>query len=73
MKTTQLLSFIENKGADKDLIRIYGEENLSYQRERYVGAVKEFYENYGECEVSVFSVPGRSELSGNHTDHNHGR
>ncbi|MBE6663736.1 MAG: galactokinase [Ruminococcaceae bacterium] len=73
MKTTQLLSFIENKGADKDLIRIYGEENLSYQRERYVGAVKEFYENYGECEVSVFSVPGRSELSGNHTDHNHGK
>ena len=73
MKTTQLLSFIENKGADKDLIRIYGEENLSVQRERYIGAVKEFLENYGEREVSVFSVPGRSELSGNHTDHNHGK
>ncbi len=73
MKTTQLLSFIENKGADKELARIYGEGNLQYQRERYIGAVKEFYENYGEREVSVFSVPGRSELSGNHTDHNHGK
>ena len=73
MKTTQLLSFIENKGTDKELIRIYGEENLEVQRKRYIGAVKEFYENYGECEVSVFSVPGRSELSGNHTDHNHGK
>ena len=73
MKTTQLLSFIENKGADKELIRIYGEENLEVQRKRYIGAVKEFYENYGEREASVFSVPGRSELSGNHTDHNHGK
>ncbi len=73
MKTTQLLSFIENKGADKELIRIYGEESLCAQRKRYIGAIKEFYENFGEREVSVFSVPGRSELSGNHTDHNHGK
>ncbi len=73
MKTTQLLSYIQNKGADNALLRIYGEENLCAQRERYIGAVKEFYENYGEREVSVFSVPGRSELSGNHTDHNHGK
>lgn len=73
MKTTQLLSYIQNKGADNALLRIYGEENLCAQRERYIGAVKEFHENYGEREVSVFSVPGRSELSGNHTDHNHGK
>lgn len=73
MKTTQLLSYVENKGADKDIIRIYGEENLDVQRQRYIGAIKEFLEIYGEREVSVFSVPGRSELSGNHTDHNHGK
>ena len=73
MKTTQLLSFVENKGADNDIIRIYGEENLNVQRQRYIGAIKEFLEIYGEREVSVFSVPGRSELSGNHTDHNHGK
>ncbi len=73
MKTTELISFIENKKADCELARIYGDENLEVQRERYISAVREFLEIYGEREVSVFSVPGRSELSGNHTDHNHGK
>ncbi len=32
-----------------------------------------FSELYGsDRDVSLFSVPGRSEISGNHTDHNHG-
>ncbi len=73
MKTTSLISYIQNKGADSALCRIYGEENLEVQRKRYLDAVNEFYNIYGECEASVFSVPGRSELSGNHTDHNHGK
>ena len=46
MKTTQLLSYVENKGADKDIIRIYGEENLDVQRQRYIGAIKEFLKIY---------------------------
>ncbi|MBQ8545586.1 MAG: galactokinase [Clostridia bacterium] len=73
MKTTELINFIEQNKADSELARIYGEENLAMQRERYLGAVREFLEIYGEREVSIFSVPGRSELSGNHTDHNHGK
>ena len=28
--------------------------------------------HFGEGEVSVFSAPGRSEVGGNHTDHQHG-
>ena len=73
MKTKALISFIQNKGADESLARIYGAENVDVQRKRYLDAVNEFYNIYGECEASVFSVPGRSELSGNHTDHNHGK
>ena len=73
MKTKALISFIQNKGADEALARIYGEENVDAQRKRYLDAVNEFYNIYGECEASIFSVPGRSELSGNHTDHNHGK
>ena len=73
MKTKALISFIQNKGADEALARIYGAENVDVQRKRYLDAVNEFYNIYGECEASIFSVPGRSELSGNHTDHNHGK
>ena len=73
MKTKALISFIQNKGADSEICRIYGAENLEAQRKRYLDAVNEFYNIYGDCEASIFSVPGRSELSGNHTDHNHGK
>ena len=31
-----------------------------------------FAEHYGDRDVFVLSVPGRSEILGNHTDHNNG-
>ncbi|MBQ7352661.1 MAG: galactokinase [Clostridia bacterium] len=73
MRTNELLDCIENGGLDLVLTRIYGKENLDSQKERYIEAVKDFEAIYGKREVSLFSVPGRSELSGNHTDHNHGK
>ncbi len=48
-------------------------ERLEAERARYVDAILLFEELYGRGEVRVFSVGGRSEISGNHTDHNHGR
>ncbi len=50
-------------------------KDLEKQTERFICAIDSFEKIYGEGrerEVSVFSVPGRSEISGNHTDHNHG-
>ncbi len=54
-----------------ELYRVSGEE-LSRQVERYVKAVESYVSLYGEEEVSVYSAPGRSEIGGNHTDHQHG-
>ena len=49
-------------------------QNIERQTERMIRAVEEFEKTYGEGrEVSLFSVPGRSETVGNHTDHNRGR
>lgn len=73
MRTNELLNCIKSGGLDLVLTRIYGSENLDSQKERYLEAICEFEEIYGDLEVSLFSVPGRSELSGNHTDHNHGK
>ena len=43
------------------------------QKERFLKAHDSFAGIYGEDrDISVFSVPGRSEVSGNHTDHNRG-
>ena len=58
---------------DALLSGFYGSAALGYQRSRYADALAEFGRLYGECEVSVFSAPGRSEISGNHTDHNCGK
>ena len=55
--------------------RLYGtkQEVLSTQKARYEKAVARFAEVYpGWEEVSLFSAPGRTEIGGNHTDHQHG-
>ncbi|MCQ2431507.1 MAG: galactokinase [Clostridia bacterium] len=72
MLTTELLGSIESGKNDAALTALYGADKLDFQRARYAKAVKAFAELYGEKEVNVFTVAGRSEISGNHTDHNYG-
>ncbi len=55
---------------DSSLSVLYGDS--AEARERIKKAVEAFTALYGEQEYSVFSVSGRSEISGNHTDHNRG-
>lgn len=60
---------------DEVLKTLYGscEKTISRQKQRYADAVDRFRECYPECEeISVFSAPGRTEIGGNHTDHQHG-
>ena len=48
--------------------------DLNEQTERFIEAIDEFSAKYGEeRDIHIFSVPGRSEISGNHTDHNNGK
>lgn len=55
------------------LKEVYGAENEAFQKNRYNEAIKRFRELYGDGEILLFSAPGRTEIGGNHTDHNHGR
>lgn len=62
-----------NGKQDERLLDIYVDETmLAYQRERYSHAIQKFEEHYGADDVVVFSAPGRSEVGGNHTDHQYG-
>ena len=72
MNTSMTKTHILSGALDKTLAYIYGEAALTYQKQRYASAIDEFVKIYGDREISLFSVAGRSELSGNHTDHNHG-
>lgn len=43
------------------------------QPARYEAAVKVFEERFGEGDgIEIYSAPGRTEVGGNHTDHQHG-
>ncbi len=65
---------LQGGGYDTALITLYGEESLPAARARWVAAAENFTHLFGEREtVRLFSASGRTELSGNHTDHNHGR
>ena len=56
------------------LSKIYANRNENFVKARYNAAFDEFENIYGETDsLSVFSVAGRSEICGNHTDHNYGK
>ena len=74
MKINALKSALLGGEYDARLAYIYGEAAVAKQRDRYADAIDAFIALYGaDREGALFSVAGRSELSGNHTDHNHGR
>ena len=73
MNTNQMKAHIANGGIDAVLAHVYGDAAVSAQKARYSAAIDEFAAIYGaDREITLYSVAGRSELSGNHTDHNHG-
>jgi galactokinase len=53
--------------------RLYPGRDITAVRERYLSATKAFAANFGDRSASIFSAPGRSEICGNHTDHQRGR
>ena len=74
MILNQAKKYITSGELDEKLSKLYGEDKILFARARYLGAIGEFERLYGgDRDIEIFSVPGRSELSGNHTDHNCGR
>ena len=56
---------------DKDFNLLYGETEQTAQR--YAKAVDKFNDLFPVSgDIKLFSAPGRTEVSGNHTDHQHG-
>jgi len=74
MSLTSVLKKQFSEGAHDALLKdIYVDESkLDYVKKRYLDALQNFEDLFGEAEVSIFSAPGRSEIGGNHTDHQHG-
>ena len=73
-QVTQIINEVK-AGQFKDLLKdIYVDESMiGYQEERYAKALESYVNLYGEQEVELYSAAGRSEVGGNHTDHQRGR
>lgn len=76
MANQQDLKAMLTSGAlDERLRRVYvTDSEVEAQYARYAAVIDAFSELFsGERDIRLFSAPGRTEVGGNHTDHNHGR
>lgn len=72
MNTSDLKNIILSGSLDDQFKMLY--QDVDASKKRYAKAVDEFVEVFGyRKEVRIFSAPGRTEVGGNHTDHQHGR
>ena len=71
--TIELKQQIAQGEYDAAFAKLYGEAAVQAQRKRYTDLIDEFEKAYGiERTVRLYSAPGRTEIGGNHTDHNNG-
>ncbi len=66
-----LIKELKNNEFEKAFGWLYGPKSKE-QPERYIEALERFREVFSDGEVTLFSAPGRTEVGGNHTDHQHG-
>ena len=71
----EMKKLLETRALDESFSRVYLKENFETQYNRFsevLDAFKNLFDKNEEREVALFSAPGRTEIGGNHTDHNHG-
>ena len=74
IKTIDLKQKLATAEYDELFAKIYKKEDVAAQKERYIALAENFDKLFGTGrDVAVFSAPGRTEVGGNHTDHNHGK
>lgn len=73
VKEMELL--LKEEKLDESFSVVYEKSAYKKQYTRFLevlSAFRELFDKNDEREVALFSAPGRSEIGGNHTDHNHG-
>ena len=73
MNAKETIQALGQEKAGKLMADLYGSSKAAENRTRYEKLVDEYVKTFGDGELKLFSSPGRTEISGNHTDHNHGK
>lgn len=75
IKINELTKKLENGAFDEMLQKLYvcKKEECQGYAERFMQLTRSYVSCFGETEeIGLFSAPGRTEMGGNHTDHQHG-
>ena len=74
MNIQEMKKALTEKTMDEQFSVVYTPSQYAEQYERFSSVLEAFEELFGaDRDVSLFSAPGRSEVGGNHTDHNYGK
>lgn len=75
MNTIEFKEAILSDKLDDKFEKLYASNsgNISKQKKRYLKLIENYMATFGDSQnISILSAPGRTELGGNHTDHQHG-
>jgi len=73
MAVISMLKNLVSGKCDASLAFLYGDDSVTIQRNRYVTILENYRKTFPDAaEPALFSAPGRTEIGGNHTDHQHG-
>ena len=73
MNAKETIQALGQEKAGKLMADLYGSLKTAENRTRYEKLVDQYVKTFGDGDLKLFSSPGRTEISGNHTDHNHGK
>ncbi|MGI6116349.1 galactokinase [Luoshenia tenuis] len=72
MEYRKWMEYLGTSAGQDLLTQLYGAGQAAGALERYGQLMQQHVQRTGAQEIRLFSASGRTEVSGNHTDHNHG-
>ncbi len=73
MRAKEAIQLLDRESTVKLFESLYGCGQADEAKKRYAKVIEGYEKAFGDSDLKLFSSPGRTEISGNHTDHNHGR
>ncbi|HPZ00870.1 MAG TPA: galactokinase family protein, partial [Clostridiales bacterium] len=74
MTAQELKEALQTQTMNEALMKLYIDPDLlAYQKKRYAESIDRFLSYYDDGDLHLFSAPGRTEIGGNHTDHQRGK
>lgn len=72
MNYLELKNYIYSDSINNIFLDALNCDDVLKEKNRYINLLEEVFNKYGDGDYHIISSPGRSEIGGNHTDHQHG-